>query len=90
MRVACQAAHAEEGRKPASRNLPPSVLGHAAEVEEARKIVLWHTPLDYGALGYGGVRTVLTAVKNAGSVDTDGRISISTLPSWPISQDAMP
>ena len=28
-------------------------------------------PTDYGALGYGGVRTVLTAVKNAGSVDTD-------------------
>src|SRR6202043_3098620 len=28
-------------------------------------------PSDYGALGYGGVRTVLTAVKNAGSVDTD-------------------
>jgi branched-chain amino acid transport system substrate-binding protein len=28
-------------------------------------------PTDYGALGYGGVRTVLAAVKNAGSVDTD-------------------
>src|ERR1700710_2253943 len=28
-------------------------------------------PSDYGALGYGGVRTVLEAVKNAGSVDTD-------------------
>ena len=28
-------------------------------------------PTDYGALGYGGVRTVLTAVKNAGSVETD-------------------
>jgi branched-chain amino acid transport system substrate-binding protein len=28
-------------------------------------------PTDYGALGYGGVRTVLEAVKNAGSVDTD-------------------
>ncbi len=28
-------------------------------------------PTDYGALGYAGVRTVLTAVKNAGSVDTD-------------------
>jgi branched-chain amino acid transport system substrate-binding protein len=28
-------------------------------------------PSDYGALGYGGVRTVLAAVKNAGSVDTD-------------------
>jgi branched-chain amino acid transport system substrate-binding protein len=28
-------------------------------------------PSDYGALGYGGVRTVLEAVKNAGSVETD-------------------
>jgi branched-chain amino acid transport system substrate-binding protein len=28
-------------------------------------------PSDYGALGYGGVRTVLEAVKVAGSVDTD-------------------
>jgi branched-chain amino acid transport system substrate-binding protein len=28
-------------------------------------------PSDYGALGYGGVRTVLEAVKTAGSVDTD-------------------
>jgi len=28
-------------------------------------------PTDYGALGYGGVRTVLAAVKNADSVDTD-------------------
>ena len=28
-------------------------------------------PTDYGALGYGGTRTVLAAVKNAGSVDTD-------------------
>lgn len=28
-------------------------------------------PSDYGALGYAGVRTVLTAVKNAGSTDTD-------------------
>jgi branched-chain amino acid transport system substrate-binding protein len=28
-------------------------------------------PSDYGALGYGGVRTVLESVKNAGSVDTD-------------------
>ena len=28
-------------------------------------------PTDYGALGYGGVRTVLSAVKNAGSIDTD-------------------
>jgi branched-chain amino acid transport system substrate-binding protein len=28
-------------------------------------------PTDYGALGYGGVRTVLEAVKSVGSVDTD-------------------
>lgn len=28
-------------------------------------------PSDYGALGYAGVRSVLTAVKNAGTTDTD-------------------
>ncbi|HEY3892136.1 MAG TPA: ABC transporter substrate-binding protein [Bradyrhizobium sp.] len=28
-------------------------------------------PTDYGALGYGGTRAVLAAVKNAGSVETD-------------------
>lgn len=28
-------------------------------------------PSDYGALGYAGVRTVLTAVKNAGTTDTE-------------------
>jgi branched-chain amino acid transport system substrate-binding protein len=28
-------------------------------------------PTDYGALGYGGVRTVLEAAKSAGTVDTD-------------------
>ncbi|MFZ5539164.1 MAG: ABC transporter substrate-binding protein [Pseudomonadota bacterium] len=28
-------------------------------------------PSDYGALGYAGVRSVLTAVRNAGSTDTD-------------------
>jgi branched-chain amino acid transport system substrate-binding protein len=36
-----------------------------------RKMYDGKLPSDYGALGYGGVRTVLTAVKNAGSVDTD-------------------
>ena len=36
-----------------------------------RKMYDGKVPTDYGALGYGGVRTVLTAVKNAGSVDTD-------------------
>jgi branched-chain amino acid transport system substrate-binding protein len=36
-----------------------------------RKTYDGKVPTDYGALGYGGVRTVLTAVKNAGSVDTD-------------------
>ena len=36
-----------------------------------RKMYDGKLPTDYGALGYGGVRTVLTAVKNAGSVDTD-------------------
>jgi branched-chain amino acid transport system substrate-binding protein len=36
-----------------------------------RKMYDGKLPTDYGALGYGGVRTVLEAVKNAGSVDTD-------------------
>jgi branched-chain amino acid transport system substrate-binding protein len=36
-----------------------------------RKMYDGKLPSDYGALGYGGVRTVLAAVKNAGSVDTD-------------------
>jgi branched-chain amino acid transport system substrate-binding protein len=36
-----------------------------------RKMYDGKLPTDYGALGYGGVRTVLAAVKNAGSVDTD-------------------
>ncbi len=36
-----------------------------------RKMYDGKLPSDYGALGYGGVRTVLTAVKNAGSVETD-------------------
>jgi branched-chain amino acid transport system substrate-binding protein len=36
-----------------------------------RKMYDGRLPSDYGALGYGGVRTVLAAVKNAGNVDTD-------------------
>ncbi len=36
-----------------------------------RKMYDGKLPTDYGALGYGGVRTVLSAVKNAGSVETD-------------------
>jgi branched-chain amino acid transport system substrate-binding protein len=36
-----------------------------------RKMYDGKVPTDYGALGYGGVRTVLAAVKNAESVDTD-------------------
>ena len=36
-----------------------------------RKMYDGKVPTDYGALGYGGVRTVLEAVKKAGSVDTD-------------------
>jgi branched-chain amino acid transport system substrate-binding protein len=36
-----------------------------------RKMYDGRLPSDYGALGYGGVRTVLAAVRNAGSVDTD-------------------
>jgi branched-chain amino acid transport system substrate-binding protein len=39
--------------------------------EAFRKMYDGKLPSDYGALGYGGVRTVLEAVKNAGSVDTD-------------------
>jgi branched-chain amino acid transport system substrate-binding protein len=39
--------------------------------EAFRKMYDGKLPSDYGALGYGGVRTVLAAVKNAGSVDTD-------------------
>ena len=36
-----------------------------------RKAYAGAVPSDYGALGYAGVKSVLTAVKNAGSVDTD-------------------
>ncbi|MFL6789664.1 MAG: ABC transporter substrate-binding protein [Bradyrhizobium sp.] len=36
-----------------------------------RKMYDGRVPTDYGALGYGGVRTVLEAVKKAGSVETD-------------------
>lgn len=36
-----------------------------------RKMYDGKIPTDYGALGYGGVRTVLEAVKKAGGVDTD-------------------
>ncbi|MGB8402110.1 ABC transporter substrate-binding protein [Bradyrhizobium sp.] len=36
-----------------------------------RKMYDGRLPTDYGALGYGGVRTVLEAVKKAGSVETD-------------------
>jgi branched-chain amino acid transport system substrate-binding protein len=39
--------------------------------EAFKKMYDGRLPTDYGALGYGGVRTVLTAVKNAGSVDSD-------------------
>src|ERR1700760_231543 len=39
--------------------------------EAFRKMYDGQLPSDYGALGYGGVRTVLEAVKAAGSVDTD-------------------
>ena len=36
-----------------------------------RKMFDGRVPSDYGALGYGGVKTILEAVKAAGSVDTD-------------------
>jgi branched-chain amino acid transport system substrate-binding protein len=39
--------------------------------EAFRKMYDGKLPTDYGALGYGGVRTILAAVKNAGSVDSD-------------------
>ncbi len=39
--------------------------------EAFRKMYDGKLPTDYGALGYGGVRTILAAVKNADSVDTD-------------------
>jgi branched-chain amino acid transport system substrate-binding protein len=39
--------------------------------EAFRKMYDGKLPTDYGALGYGGVRTVLEAVKKAGSVETD-------------------
>jgi branched-chain amino acid transport system substrate-binding protein len=39
--------------------------------EAFRKMNDGKMPTDYGALGYGGVRTILAAVKDAGSVDTD-------------------
>lgn len=36
-----------------------------------RKMHGGRVPTDYGAYGYGGVKTVLTAVRNAGSTDAD-------------------
>jgi branched-chain amino acid transport system substrate-binding protein len=39
--------------------------------EAFRKMYDGKLPTDYGALGYGGVRTILAAVRNAGGVDTD-------------------
>jgi branched-chain amino acid transport system substrate-binding protein len=39
--------------------------------EAFRKMYDGKLPTDYGALGYGGVRTILAGVKNAGSVDPD-------------------
>jgi branched-chain amino acid transport system substrate-binding protein len=39
--------------------------------EAFRKMYDGKLPTDYGALGYGGVRAVLEAVKAAGSVETD-------------------
>ncbi|NEV02093.1 ABC transporter substrate-binding protein [Bradyrhizobium uaiense] len=39
--------------------------------EAFRKMYDGKLPTDYGALGYGGVRAVLEAVKGAGSVETD-------------------
>jgi branched-chain amino acid transport system substrate-binding protein len=39
--------------------------------DKYRKMYGGAVPTDYGALGYAGVRSILTAVKNANSLDTD-------------------
>jgi branched-chain amino acid transport system substrate-binding protein len=39
--------------------------------EAFKKMYDGKLPTDYGALGYGGVRTILAAVTNAGSVETE-------------------
>jgi branched-chain amino acid transport system substrate-binding protein len=39
--------------------------------ERFRKMHKGQIPTDYGAMGYGGVRAVLTAAKNAGSTDAE-------------------
>ncbi len=39
--------------------------------DQFRKMHGGRVPSDYGAMGYAGVRTVLQAVKNAGTVETD-------------------
>jgi len=39
--------------------------------ERFRKMNKGQIPTDYGAMGYGGVRAVLTAAKNAGSTDAE-------------------
>lgn len=39
--------------------------------DKFRKVYGGAVPTDYGALGYAGVRTILTAVKNANALDAD-------------------
>lgn len=51
--------------------LEDSVASAKALNDKFRQAYNGAVPSDYGALGYAGVRTVLTAVKNAGSVDTE-------------------
>ena len=51
--------------------LEASVASARVFNDKYRKAYGGDVPSDYGALGYAGVRTVLTAVRNAGSTDTD-------------------
>ncbi|OGA38072.1 MAG: ABC transporter substrate-binding protein [Betaproteobacteria bacterium RIFCSPLOWO2_12_FULL_68_19] len=51
--------------------LESSVPSARAFNDKYRKAYGGEVPSDYGALGYGGVRTVLTAVRNAGTTEAD-------------------
>lgn len=51
--------------------LENTVASAKAFNDKYRKAYGGEVPSDYGALGYAGVRTVLTAVRNAGATDTD-------------------
>jgi branched-chain amino acid transport system substrate-binding protein len=51
--------------------LEDTIASAKAFNEKFRAAYRGAVPSDYGALGYAGVRTVLTAAKNAGGTDTD-------------------